>query len=339
MMLNENLPAKQCKNKYPSNKCPPKKGYTFLEVLIALTVLLAVCLVLFGMFHASLRYSANIKDESTAAVIAERSIEEIRAWAYTFDDGKKMYNFNDENWTPATPYPFSGYSSADSINPRFNVDIKIRKGGPYYYHDPSNPANDECHLYYPSTGTEKDQDFKRTMDNSMARVQVTVSWGDNKKKFVTVACIAEPTRELDSISISTISSNDPVKSNQTNKYEAQAKDAYNNDINDVQYKWYVEPIDGNGEVIYYPEPDPRTTPAPVTGHDPLLGDGSSVDDAINFPLGKRAVFVHRIKRFDWTPMDPKYTYIDPSGTCKVTTRAQSGGMIKTQQTGIINAEK
>ena len=94
MMLNENLPAKQCKNKYPSNKCPPKKGYTFLEVLIALTVLLAVCLVLFGMFHASLRYSANIKDESTAAVIAERSIEEIRAWAYTFDDGKKMYNFN-----------------------------------------------------------------------------------------------------------------------------------------------------------------------------------------------------------------------------------------------------
>ncbi|MCD4783295.1 MAG: hypothetical protein K8T10_05610 [Candidatus Eremiobacteraeota bacterium] len=345
MMSDLFLNVRQCISKYSKNRYASsgKEGFTFLEVLISLTVLLVVCLVLFGMFHASLRYSADIKDESIAAVIAERNIEEIRAWAYTFDDGQKMYNFNDENWTPSSPYPFSGYAGADSINSDFNVDIKIRKGGPYYYHDPQNPANDECHLFYPSTGTEKDQMFKRTMDNSMARVQVTVSWNNNQKNFTTVACIAEPTRELDIINISTISSVDPVLSDNTNKYEAQAKDIYNNDINDVQYKWYVEPIDGNGEVVYYPEPDPRPSPTPsinpVTGHDPLLGSGSSAGDAINFPMGKRSVFVHRIKKFDWTPMNPKYTYIDPSGTCKVTARGQSGGVVKSQQEGPINVAK
>jgi len=308
---------------------PISKGFTLIEVLVSMTILLIVCLVIFNMFHAALKYSGHIKSELIASVIADKKIEEIRAWAYKFDNTQKEYNFN-LDWSGYSPYV-----GTDPLNPKFEVSTKVRRGGPYY-----NPLPiDDTSLYFPSTGTEKDQEFKRIMNNSMVRVQVKVSWDDKKRSFTTVTCIAEPTRQLSAITITPISVNNPVLKDEINVYEAQGYDQYNKKIYDLVYKWYVYPKTGNGEAIFYPEPDPRPSPATVTGHDPVLGTGSSSGDPINYPKGKRAAFVHRIRSYEWTPMVPKYIYINPEGTCKVMVRAQSGGVIKTKYTGNITVRE
>ena len=305
------------------------KAFTLVEILVSMTILLTVCLVLFNMFHASLKYSMNVKSGAIAAVLAEKKIEEIRAWAYRFDDAAEQYNFNSE-WVP-----YSSYTGADSDNPDFQVAVKVRKGGPTYY----LPPNDNSPFYFPSTGTEKEKLFKRTMNNSMARVQVTISWDKGRKNFTTVTCIAEPARQLSSVSISNISSHNPLLKDSKNIYEATGYDVYNKKIDDLVFKWYVFPSSGNGEVIYFPEPDPRPSPVTTTGHDPVLGNGSSARDPVNYTKGKRAVFVHRIRSFEWTPQAPRYIYVNPQGTCKVMVRAQSGGAIRNGYTGDITVKE
>jgi len=168
---------------------------------------------------------------------------------------------------------------------------------------------------------------------------VKVSWDKNRKSFTTVTCIAEPVRQLSYVSVSAVSSHDPLLKNNKNIYEATGYDAYNRKIDDLVFKWYVFPATGNGEVIYFPEPDPRPPPATTTGHDPILGTGSSTADPINYTKGKRSVFVHRIKSFEWTPLSPRYIYTNPQGTCKVMARAQSGGAVRTGYSGNITVRE
>ena len=290
-------------------------GFTLIEVLIAMTVVLVVCLVIFNLFHASLRYSSKINEESMAALIAEKKIEEIRIWAYRFDKDLKIYNFQTD-WTTYSPYV-----GLDPDDQKFRVSVKVKKGGPYY-----DRQNDESSLYYPCTASEINLDYQRKMTNSMARVQVTVSWDNNRKQFTTITCIAEPTRRLARVDVTNLSGSSDVPSDGTRIYKARGFDQYNNELKDITFKWSVIPSTGNGEIIYYPEPEPRSPPITVTGHDPVLGKNPG--DPIYFTMGERAVFVHRIKASDWRPLDPKYLYITPEGKCRVKASAQSGGVLK-----------
>ncbi len=123
-----------------SLKKKQSRGFTFLEVLISMSILLLVCLVLFNMFQTSLKYSSKTDKELKAALLASRRVEEIRSEAYTFDTDH--YKFND------FAAPYSDHQKVDD----YDIYTRVEMGGPAY--EPTAQTGERSFLYFPSTGTE-----------------------------------------------------------------------------------------------------------------------------------------------------------------------------------------
>ncbi len=171
------------------------------------------------------------------------------------------------------------------------------------------------------------------MTASTLRVEVNVQWDTGN--FTTATLISEPTRQLSYINVNlltTESNSQPLDENGKIFFRAEGFDTNSKKIPDLLFKWEVVPSDGNGEVLFFPEPSPLTS----GGQDASLASPGS-DPILDHTMGDKSVFIHRIKKFEWTPTSPQWTYIyAPGGSCKVRVNAQSGGVMKSSDTGNIN---
>ncbi|MFH1709644.1 MAG: prepilin-type N-terminal cleavage/methylation domain-containing protein [bacterium] len=93
------------------------KGFTLLEVLLVLIIIAAVLVPLLQAFSSGLMASSEVKDTNTAAVLAQKKIEEIKDTAFA--------SVSSEAKTTISSYP--AYSSQVIVStPQNNLkDVQV----------------------------------------------------------------------------------------------------------------------------------------------------------------------------------------------------------------------
>lgn len=61
------------------------RGFTLIEVLVAMTILAVVSLSLAGMFGTAIRATHNARAQTSTATLAEQKLEQLRALTWGFD--------------------------------------------------------------------------------------------------------------------------------------------------------------------------------------------------------------------------------------------------------------
>jgi Tfp pilus assembly protein PilV len=216
------------------------EGFTLVETLVSMTVLIIAFLLVFNLFHASLRYGSDIEKQVFASVIATKKIEDIRKWSSTRAAGR--YNFNSD-WSA-----YSGVTGADHENPEYRVAVEVR----------------DVSLESPSSALETAHaaSDRRRLTSSAKKVRVTVSWEARNatKTLSVVSFVKEPIRSLRASNPVVVTPLSVIPATVPRDGVVDfAADAYDTDdlvIDDVKFAWYVDPADGNGSVT--PSHDGRT---------------------------------------------------------------------------------
>ncbi|MCL5773827.1 MAG: prepilin-type N-terminal cleavage/methylation domain-containing protein [Firmicutes bacterium] len=204
-----------------------KKGFTLLEILVAMAILVTTTLIVLRMIDFACASSAVINKSVLATIIAEKKVEEIRNWACSRADGTR-YNFYAGNWSL-----YNGTLAADLEHPDFTVKAE----------------NFRQFSYSPASNLTSPFELK----DSVRKVQVKVSWeqGGANKSITLVTYIGEPLRLPAKVEV-TPSGAQTVNAGEQISFSAQAYDANNEAIPDMVYKWYVVPETSNGTVIIDP---------------------------------------------------------------------------------------
>jgi prepilin-type N-terminal cleavage/methylation domain-containing protein len=208
------------------------RGFTILEVMMAMVILTIVFLVTFTLLHTAIRHMNTESKDVTGLIVAERWSEEIHKWAWQKSDGVH-YNFN-STWST-----YSGLVTADSENADYTVSIKVR----------------DHTIYGPSTSTVEliPEADKRKFTGSCRMVKITVSWDptDVEKRVSIHTIIREPPRKIKLIEVTAPSGIPvPIYKDQTVTFNAAGKDMNDETINDLCFKWYVIPMTGTGTVSF-----------------------------------------------------------------------------------------
>ncbi|MEW6277204.1 MAG: hypothetical protein AB1758_01175 [Candidatus Eremiobacterota bacterium] len=188
-------------------------------------LLVSAFFVLINLFHTGLRHFTRVEQQTVAVMLAERKMEEVRAWAR----GNGGRNFDD--WTAYTdvsqPSPeYSGFRVAVRSAP---ATLKSSVPG---FEDPY-PAGDQ-----------------RVMPSSARKVEVTTWWDGDRKSVRLVSLVADPLREWHParpIEVTPVSPPpDPLPRDAEVEFRARGYDAAGRAIPDLFFAWYVRPVSGNG---------------------------------------------------------------------------------------------
>jgi len=115
------------------------RGFTFLEVMLVLIILVAVFFPLLQMLSSGLLVSTEVKDTNTAIILAQQKLEEIRNSAFN--------SISQEAKTIISSYP--AYSR------------EVRVSTPY-----SNLTDVQVIVYwYPAEGTETSVSIETLISN------------------------------------------------------------------------------------------------------------------------------------------------------------------------------
>jgi Tfp pilus assembly protein PilV len=151
-----------------------RHGYSLLEAVVSLFLLLMCFLVVINLFHTGLGYGNRVQNQQLATTLAEGQLEAIRAWSgqlngtvYNFDNpGLAIYNtsttdsqLGDFNIT-TTVTPTTLYSSCSQL------ELGVVPSAPYVQ--------------------------PRTIRQGAQKVQVTVSWDQGSRQLSLVTLMARP---------------------------------------------------------------------------------------------------------------------------------------------------
>lgn len=208
------------------------------------------------LFDASLRWESDATNRRRAAMVAERKMGDLRAWA---EDYFSTHSFDDGGgWPSQVGGPFSypdapGFEITVAASPAEYLTASPIKPNPppgfyspashFYWLPPALPANqqrDNLWLTYP---------YSRDLSDSMRRVQVTVNYGaNNNREFQLVTVISDPIarpRNTPNVPFpqepvvitgpGNIGNANPVE------YSAELVLPNGQPITDVTFLWWVEP--------------------------------------------------------------------------------------------------
>lgn len=214
------------------------RGFSLMEALFASFLLLTSVLLSVQLFDSSLKAEADNEQRSVAAVVAENGLDEIREAALV--DFKNLDSlYNNKTWN-------------DADNPNFRLTAKVEPQAL------SAPCG-ELESQYPNPFAVFPQPRPRQMTNSVWRVQLVVDWpraGNSKvrvveyfsslKKVTDFKLIIDPpgSDKIDDFTTGTFS----VAPNGVLDFTAKAY-SDGEEIKDIQFSWYVEPLDGFGSVF------------------------------------------------------------------------------------------
>lgn len=214
-----------------------KRGFSLLEALFASFLLLTSVLLSVQLFDSSLKAEADNEQRSIAAVVAENGLEEMRASAREdFSSLKSLYD---------------GKSWRDSDNPNFTLTANVSE------QILAAPCT-ELESQYPNPGAAFPNPRPREMGNSVWKIQLEVDWPRAGSSKVTVVEYLASLKKVADFSIA-VSPTGPDKINEettgtftvprsgTLDFTAQAF-ADREEIKDIQFSWYVEPLNGFGSV-------------------------------------------------------------------------------------------
>jgi len=103
-----------------------KEGFTLLEVVVAMTILAAGIMVVFGLFSGSLRLSAGSRDASEAAIYAGQRIEEALL-APNPAEGKEQGSFGEKyRWELSTSIVSHEISAREGERKEIYEEIRMK---------------------------------------------------------------------------------------------------------------------------------------------------------------------------------------------------------------------
>lgn len=221
---------------------------TLLEAIISIFVLMVAVLMAVTLLHNSLRYQRLAKYRVEAAALAERTLDEVRAWAWQNSSGS--YN-----------YLGSWASYQNVVRTVNNYRVKI------------DASPNSVQLASPSRSMESVFGARaRTMSSSVVPVRVRVEWDppSTSNAVVLLTYVGEPPAAVASpLLITQTAGANPLPRNGTADYSVEARDTSGNIIQDVSFQWFVQPTGANpGMGTMFPPFGPQFTPpvAPTARH-------------------------------------------------------------------------
>lgn len=199
-----------------------RRGISLLEAVVGLFLLVCAVLAVIVLVHSGLRHTARTQRLELATQIAERKLEEMRAWAASRQGAG--YGFDD--WSSHT-----GPARPDPVDPRFQVQVNVR---PW-----TLAANSSAiESLYPAAEQIR-------LSRSALEVRVTVD------RVSLTALIGEPDRGVRASPIELTPEVAPppmLPRDASLTWRAEAYDADNRPLRDVTFQWYVRPGTGNGNL-------------------------------------------------------------------------------------------
>ncbi|MEW6282917.1 MAG: hypothetical protein AB1758_30170 [Candidatus Eremiobacterota bacterium] len=201
-----------------------RRAFSLAETLIAMFFLFSTFVVFTALMDASMREGNRVEKQVMASMLAEKKLAEIQQWS------RQGSNFQAGNWgafaTPAGDPDYPGVSVSAVV-----TDAVV-----------ASPATQLESAY----GGDQ-----RVMTASVKQVAVTVTW-DTSGRLTLVSRIAAPPRSPDPTTPLVVTVVPPApalplaKATGSIEFQVEARDASNQPIQGLTYRWYVQPLTGNG---------------------------------------------------------------------------------------------
>jgi len=173
---------------------PSERGYSLVEVLVAITVLLIALVGPLTIAHSGLKRANESKDNTLAVFLAQEGIEAVVKLREDDALDASTYSNLGEVWNNMTAIaslcPVGG---ANRCGVEIEDDGSITTSSFYRCSGSNCVINEHSSARVPlkqrasgGTATAYTRELSITIDNSMARVQSEVSWGDDPSDKVTL---------------------------------------------------------------------------------------------------------------------------------------------------------
>lgn len=206
---------------------------TLVETVLSMFLLVGVMLTIVNLFHASLRYQVRVENRGKMALLATRTIEDMRAYAQNpanFNGGLAFYN--GRTWT-------------EPDFPDFTIRTETVPTGRSIY----SPCET---LEVPWTPSGQ----ARRLDNSVVPVKVSVSFRTDSVSLV--GYIAEPARDPDpTLRITPLAVPD-VPAGASFSLTVTAFDTGGVVMRDLFFDWDIDAETGNATITASSPRDGRT---------------------------------------------------------------------------------
>lgn len=208
-----------------------------MEALFASFLLLTSVLLSVQLFDSSLKSEADNEQRSIAALVVENGLEEIRAVAREdFSALKTLYN---------------GKRWKDNDNPNFTLTATVSE------QTLAAPCT-ELESQYPDPNATFPNPRPREMGESVWKVQLEVEWPRaGSSKVIVVEYLASLKKATNFTIVVTPPGPDKINDETTGIFSVPrggtldfTATAYadGEEVQDIQFSWYVEPLDGFGSV-------------------------------------------------------------------------------------------
>lgn len=187
------------------------RALSLTETIIASFLLIAGFLLMSTLFHSALQYGARVDSLQTAVLLAEKRMEEIRAWSFaTHGAGGTSFT----NW--------SGVPSAgtDPDYPGYAITVGSNA------HTLDSPCSEFESLY---GGNERS--FTRTC----RLVTVTVAWGARQHQLTSL--VTAPATPLNSITVSPSVAQGVARDSSINL--TATGNGPSGVVDDLKFQWYI----------------------------------------------------------------------------------------------------
>lgn len=186
-----------------------RRGYTLIEAIIASFLLVAAFLLVSRLFHAGLQYTSRVEKRALAAHLADKRMQEVRAWS-------KRH----ESWVGLP-------TGNDPAHPNFTIQVSL---DPLELQSPSR----QLELAHPAGD-------RRSMASAARQVTVEVTWDSERLRLTSL--LADRFRGWRSANPIVVSGSIPpqVGPGDTVEFSARGFDAAGRAIEDLFFSWYVEP--------------------------------------------------------------------------------------------------
>jgi hypothetical protein len=211
---------------HPDLRVKGFRGFSLVESVIALFLLLTIVMFLFMSFDQALRYQSRAAIRQKAVVIASRTMAGLRAWAQV------PANY-DSDWSAK-----NGMTFPDSQDGSYNVRIDCNPSG--------QPLFSPCFALESQYGPTA-----KFMTRSLIPVKVTVSWGSGSSSQLAVCSyIGDPPRVPQPLlQITQTGGPQPLPYQQVDTFGVTALDNGQQPIRDLVYTWDIQSITGNAWLL------------------------------------------------------------------------------------------
>lgn len=201
-----------------------RRAFSLAETMVATFILFSTLVIFAALVDTAMRYYAQVEKRNQAASVADRKMEEIRAWSRQVSSG--VSNFDGGSWAS-----FNG-PTTDAYYPDMQVSVDTLAL------EPRSPTRQLESEFNPD---------HVVINGGLRAIQVTVDWSDaidTNRQLVVMYYLSAPRRANLPLSVEVGPSTgqpNPVPDGTTVAFACQAYDTDHNSVDGLTYSWEVVP--------------------------------------------------------------------------------------------------